>query len=136
MLPGVVTIETATAEPRTAVSCTIRMRDHTIIQDKPPELHGDDTGPMASEILMASLLACQLSTFAKVAKKRKVEAHVTSLTATLHYDEKDDFERIELDWDVGGDVDAAGLETLLRLTDKVCTVSRALKFPIESRHNL
>lgn len=125
--------ETATAVPRSPVSCTVRMRGHEIVQDKPEAYGGTDQGPMASEILMASLLACQLSSFVKIRDKRGVQARVEELRAECHFDEKGDISRIELHWVF--DAHEGGLDTLVRLTDRVCTISRALKVPVTSTYS-
>lgn len=124
--------ETANATPISPVSCKITMRGHDIIQDKPAEYGGDDKGPMASEILMASLLACQLSTFAKIAKKRGVEATVDDIQAECHFDDAGDISKITVAWKLRG-VDDKAAATLVRLTDKVCTISRVLKCEVETR---
>jgi uncharacterized OsmC-like protein len=133
--PGIgVSVESALARPRSPVSAHIRVRSHEIIQDKPPALGGEDQGVMASELLLAGLLACQLSTFYKVAKKRRMEATANSIQGDLHFDQAGEIERVELTWKL----DAAGakveqIETLLRLTDKACTISKVLRVAITSK---
>ena len=124
-------IETATAVPRSAVSCTIEARSHRLIQDKPPESGGADAGMMASELLLAGLLACQLSTFVKVAAKRRLEVRATRLTGEMHF-EAGDIHRIELHFDVAGAAEPGQMETLLRLTDSACTISKVLSVPIRA----
>lgn len=123
-------VETVTAKPRSPVSCVATARGIELIQDKPEDMGGTDEGMMASEILMASLLACQLSTFAKVAAKRRIDASVESIRADAHFDDAGDIGRIAVTWGLQG-VDDKQAETLIRLTDKVCTISRALKVPID-----
>lgn len=127
-------VETATAVPRSPVSCTITARDHLVVQDKPPASGGEDAGMMASELLMASLLACQLSTFAKVAAKRKADVKAKAIRAEMHFDDAGDIAKILLHWTFDGG-DAKARETLMRLTDKVCTISRALSCPIEADYS-
>ncbi len=124
-------IESASALPRSTVSCTITARDHTFWQDKPAEFGGSDRGPMASELLLGSLLACQLSTFAKVAAKRRSEATVSLLRGDLVFDDNGDIEEIRLKWTVAGD-EPSKVATLIRLTDQSCTISRVLSVPISS----
>ena len=127
-------METATAVPRSPVSCTVTARDHLLVQDKPPAYGGEDAGMMASELLMASILSCQLSTFAKIAAKRKVDVTPRSIRATTHFDDAGDIKRIRLQWTFeGGDQKAR--DTLVRLTEKVCTISRALSCPVEVTHS-
>ncbi len=123
-------VETATATARTPVSCTIQIRDHTMVQDKPAAYGGDDEGPMASEILLASLLSCQLSTFAKIKAKRGADVEAVSVRGDCHFDDAGDIGKLVVHWTLQGDDKACA--TLVRLTDKVCTISRALQVPIEA----
>src|SRR5688572_11198662 len=82
-------VESATAIPLSPVSVRVQMRGHTLVQDKPPTSGGADKGPMASELLLAGLLACQHSTFHKIAAKRRTEAAVQSLEGELHFENGD-----------------------------------------------
>lgn len=123
--------EDAVATPLSAVSVTIRMRGHTLVQDKPSTSGGQDKGPMASELLLAGLLACQNSTFVKVAAKRKVEASILSLRGEMDF-VNGDIAALRVAYVLRADAAVADkdLETCLRLTDKTCTISRALKLPV------
>lgn len=123
--------ETGSAEPRSPVSCTLRFRDHELVQDKPEASGGEDDGVMASELLLGALLACQLSTFAKVAVKRRLDAGVKRLDGTLHFDDAGDIERVHLDWVLITDAAEKDVTTALRLTDKACTISRCLSVPVD-----
>jgi uncharacterized OsmC-like protein len=132
---GMADIETGYAEPMSPVSCRITLRGHTIVQDKPPALHGADAGPMASELLLAGLLACQLSTFVKVAAKRRSPLRPARIEGAVHLDDAGDIERIALAWTLVGPEDAsAQADTILRLTERTCTISRALKVPVRWSH--
>lgn len=127
-------VETATARPRSPVSATVRVRGHDLVQDKPAALGGEDKGPMASEFLLAGLLACQLSTFRKVAdKRRRPDVAAVEVRGDLHFKDGE-VERIALHWQVRAPsaVKDQELETLLRLTDGACTVSRCMKVPISA----
>ncbi len=126
-------IETGSARPLSAVSAQVRMRHHTIIQDKPPANGGNDAGPMASELLLAGLLACQLSTLRKVADKRRIEAEVVDLRGDLVFNDAGDIERVDLHYQLQTDAPPGQVETLLRLTDKACTISRALSVPVHAQ---
>lgn len=128
-------IETAVAVPRTAVSCTVTARDHTVVQDKPEAYGGQDMGLMASEHLLVALLSCQLSTFAKVAAKRKIEARAGAIRGDLHFDDAGDIAKVHLHWTLL-DCDEKNAATLTRLTDKVCTISRVMSCPIEADYEL
>ncbi|MGB1586093.1 MAG: OsmC family protein [Thermoplasmatota archaeon] len=128
-------IETATAVPRSPVSCTVTARHHTAIQDKPAASGGQDEGMMASEHLLVALLSCQLSTFVKVAAKRKSDAQAVSIRGDLHFNEASDIEKVSLHWHLSG-CDDKTAATLTRLTDKVCTISRVLSCPVSFDYEL
>ncbi|MGB1697490.1 MAG: OsmC family protein [Thermoplasmatota archaeon] len=121
-------VETATATPLTHVACRITARDLEWVQDKPAEFGGTNQGPMASELLLSSLLACQLSTYAKIAAKRKVTA-TANIDGALHL-EDGDITKIHLTWKFSEPLEEKTAQTLMRLTDKVCTISRALSCPV------
>lgn len=125
-------LETARAVPTSPVSCTISMREHTIVQDKPQALGGADAGAMASEILMAALLACQLSTFEKIKAKRAADVTVVDVQAVCHFNDAGDIEQFDVHWQFVAGYDEKAAATLVRLTDKVCTISRALSVPVEA----
>lgn len=126
--------EDATATPRSPVSCTVVARGHTVVQDKPPASGGGDEGMMASELLLASLLSCQLSTFHKVAKKRRTDLAAESLHGVLHFDDHGDIIRVALEWVLSGAADDGQRDTVLRLTEKACTISRVLDVPTDLAH--
>lgn len=124
-------VETGTATPRSMVSSVLRFRDHTLIQDKPPELGGEDKGPMASELLLGALMSCQLSTYAKIATKRGITVGAGRLEGAVHFDDRGEIAGIGLDWHFH--TECEGLETVLRLADKACTITKALRVPVEWR---
>lgn len=125
--------EVATAIPRSPVSVSLRMRQHVLVQDKLPHAGGKDEGPMASEFLLGSLLACQHSTLVKVAVKRRMTVTVRAIEGTMRFDAAGDIGGIDLafDLDAPGATDEA-IATLLRLTEAACTISKALKVPVTS----
>ncbi len=131
------TVEDATAMPRSPVSVAVVMRGHTLVQDKPQASGGKDEGPMSSELFLAGLLACQHSTFVKIAAKRKAEVGVSRVKGELHFDQAGDIAAIKVHFDLAADAQtsASAMETLLRLTDKACTISRVLKVPITTTHS-
>lgn len=129
-------VEEGTAVPRSPVSVAVVLRGHTLVQDKPAASGGRDEGPMASELLLASLLACQHSTFVKVAAKRKVEASIRDLKGELRFTDGDvSAIRVKFHLAAGPEVTDQALETLLKLTDRSCTISRLLKVPVESAYS-
>jgi uncharacterized OsmC-like protein len=124
-------VEDAVAVPRSPVSVAVTMRGHTLVQDKPPASGGGDEGPMASELLLAALLACQHSTFVKVAAKRRLEAAVRQVQGELEF-EGGDIARGRVRFLLETSAPDEAVATALRLTDKACTISKAVRFPIES----
>ena len=128
-----VSIESGTATPRSPVSVSVQLRGHTVVQDKPVAATGQDKGPMASELLLAALLACQHSTFFKIAAKRRTEARIATLQGDMHFDAAGDIAKVEVRFNLQAPPSVAdsALETLVRLTDGACTVSKALKVPVQ-----
>lgn len=123
----------ADAVPRSPVAVTVTARGHAIVQDKPAGSGGKDEGPMASELVLAGLLACQHSTFVKIAAKRKVEAKVVSLHGEMDFQDGDvSALRVSFLFEAAPGVADKDLETCLRLTDKTCTISRVLKVPVHA----
>ncbi len=131
-----VDIETGTATPRSAVSVELRFRGHTLIQDKPASSSGQDLGPMASEYLLGALLACQHSTFVKVAAKRRLDATIDSLDGALEFTDGD-ISAIRVTYNVKApaSVTEEAITTAMRLTEKTCTISRVLKLPAHASLN-
>lgn len=125
-------VEAGTATPRSPVAVNVRMRGHTVVQDKPATSGGKDEGPMASELLLAGLLACQHSTFVKVAAKRRLEASILRLEGELHFNDAGDIDRVDVRFvlHAPATVADASLETAIRLTDVACTISKVLKVPV------
>ena len=128
-------VETGTAVPRSPVSVAVVMRGHTVVQDKPQASGGKDEGPMASELVLAGLLACQNSTFVKVAAKRKVEATIRDIKGEMEFADGDIVAlRVKFHLAAPAATTDQALETLLKLTDRTCTISRVLKVPVEATY--
>jgi uncharacterized OsmC-like protein len=123
--------ETASATPRSAVGVEVTMRGHRLVQDKPAASGGADQGPMASELLLAAVLACQHSTFVKVAAKRRVTATVRRLDGEMGFKDGD-ISAIRVRFALGTDATDDQVATVLRLTDKACTIRQALKVAVEA----
>lgn len=122
--------ETGRAVPRSAVAVTVTLRGHTLIQDKPQSSGGLDLGPMSSELLLAAVLGCQHSTFVKVAAKRRLDARITALEGAMDFKDGD-ITAIRVIVTITGPGDDGGITTALRLSERSCTISRALKVPVE-----
>ena len=129
-------VEDGSATPRSPVSVELRFRSHTLVQDKPAASGGRDEGPMASELLLGALLACQHSTFVKVAAKRRTAVELLGLRGEVHFKDGD-VERIAVHFDVSASVDVTdeAVDTLIRLTDRACTITKALRVPVESTYS-
>lgn len=123
-------IETAVATPRSNVAVTVRARDVEAIQDKPVEFGGNNEGMMASEHLLVALLGCQHSTMVKVATKRKVDVQIHAITGNLHL-ENDAIQHIDVVHELSSDASDDELTRVVKLTDRVCTISKALACPVQ-----
>lgn len=129
----VVDTEMADAVPRSPVAVTVTARGHRVVQDKPTTSGGKDEGPMASELLLAGLLACQHSTFVKVAAKRRLAATIKAVHGEMDFTDGDiSALRVAFTLAAGPDATDAAIETALRLTDKTCTISKVLKVPVHA----
>lgn len=107
-----------------------RARTHEFIVDKPAANGGTDRGPMASEYFLASLASCHITTAHKVAQKRRVPLERVRIHARQWID-GDLLTRIHLDIQAVGPPSREELETVFRLTERLCTISQATKVPIE-----
>ena len=122
--------ETVIVTTRTPTSTEARARTHAFVIDKLRANGGSDEGPMASEYLLAALASCQITTAHKIAAKRRQPIDGITITATVTFD-GDLMADIVLDIEVRGGPGDEDLETILRLTERSCTVSRALSVPVE-----
>ncbi|MHB8632398.1 MAG: OsmC family protein [Thermoplasmatota archaeon] len=123
--------ETALATPLSPVSVRVVMRHLELVQDKPASSGGKDSGPMASELLLASLLACQHSTFHKVAGKRRLPVEVVALRGAVHFDGAGDIQDMDVQFEIARAVPDEAMKTALRLTESACTISKALRVPVK-----
>lgn len=121
--------EIVTVTARTPTTTEAAARDHEFVIDKPESSGGGDRAPMASEYLFGALGSCQITTAYKVAAKRgrRIDALKVVVTGSI-----DDglIDKIQLDIHVEGDGEPGDWETLFRLVERVCTVSRALSVPV------
>lgn len=124
--------ETVIVRTRTPASTRAQARHHEFVIDKLPANGGDDEGPMASEYLLAALGSCQVTTATKIAAKRRAPIGSLVISATAEFD-GDLITGIVLDIEVHGGPGDTELETIFRLAERSCTVSRALRVPIEQR---
>lgn len=120
-----VVVETITPKTTRATA-----RHHTFTIDKPATSGGTDKGPMASEYFLASLASCHITTAHKVAEKRGVKIDKIRITGRQWID-GDFITRIHLDIAVKGTATPQDLETIFRLTERICTISKATSVPVE-----
>ena len=62
-----------TADWKGGMATEVTGRGHTIRIDEPPQFGGEDTGPMPTEVLAASLAGCFCIALAWGARKRRIE---------------------------------------------------------------
>jgi uncharacterized OsmC-like protein len=120
----VVVVESVSASTTRATA-----RTHGFTIDKPESSGGGDAAPMASEYLLGALGSCQITTAHKVAAKRGLAIETLKVTATGSFD-NGLFAKIHLDVEVSAAGEARDWETVFRLVERVCTVSRALSVPV------
>jgi len=128
-------IEVVEVETVTPKSTRAKARHHTFTIDKPPTSGGNDKGPMASEYFLASLASCHITTAHKVAEKRQQTIERIEIRGALHLN-GDLIEKIELDIKVYAKMSRDEVETVFRLTERICTISRATSVPITRRIEL
>lgn len=122
--------ETVDVETITPKSTRATARHHTFVVDKPPASGGTDQGPMASEYFLASLASCHITTAHKVAERRRQKIDRIRIRGTQFLD-GDFITKIHLDVHVHGALPRDEVDTIFRLTERICTISQATKVPIE-----
>ncbi|MBW3582946.1 MAG: OsmC family protein [Euryarchaeota archaeon] len=100
------------------------------VVDKPPAFGGTDRGPMPSEYFAAAIASCNMMTARRIAAKRKVGYEQIKCRALVHL-EGSDIDKVVLAFEVVSDAAVDDWETVFRLADRTCTVSRATKCAIE-----
>lgn len=120
-------VEVETVTPKTTRA---KARQHVFLVDKPAPSGGTDQAPMASEYFAASLASCHITTAHKVAERRRVPLERLRIRATTTID-GDFITGIRLDIYVKGDLGAEERDTVFRLTERICTISKATKVPVE-----
>ena len=128
-------IEVVEVETVTPKSTRATARHHKFVIDKPATSGGNDKGPMASEYFLASLASCHITTAHKVAEKRHQNIDRIHIRGALHLN-GDLIEKIELDIQVHAKMSREEVDTVFRLTERICTISRATSVPITRRIDL
>lgn len=124
--------EVVDVETITPKSTRAKARQHEFIFDKPS---GGDLGPMSSEYWAASLASCHITTAHKVAERRRKPIEKISITATTTID-GDFITKVFLDIRVQADLPADEVDTVFRLTERICTISKATSVPVERKIRL
>lgn len=106
--------------------CTVRARHFEVPTDEPPSSGGEDTGPMPTEVFLASLASCYCMAVYHVARKRGIDLGSLEVTVSGEY-EGPRFRRLRIDVRPGSDVE--DLPTLLERAFAVCYVSNTLRNP-------
>ncbi len=105
-------------------------RSIPFVVDKPPRLGGTDRGMMPSEYFGAAIASCNLMTARRIAEKRKVPYSRLRCRVDIHF-AGSDIAKVVLNYTVGTTATAEEWDTVFRLADRTCTVSRATACPIE-----
>ncbi|MFW6090973.1 MAG: OsmC family protein [Actinomycetota bacterium] len=106
--------------------CTVRARQFDLPTDEPPSVGGEDTGPMPTEVFLASLASCFCMAVYHVARKRNLELSSLEVSVSGEY-EGPRFRRLRVDVRPGDEID--DLPRLLERAFAVCYVSNTLRNP-------
>lgn len=120
-------VEVETVTPKTTKATA---RSHTFLVDKPVGSGGGDRAPMASEYFLAAIASCHITTAHKVAERRGAALSRIRIRGRQWID-GDFITKIHLDIFVQGGLSQEERETVFRLTERICTLSKATKVPIE-----
>lgn len=99
------------------------------VVDKPPSMGGTDRGPMPSEYFLAAIGSCNLFTARRIADKRGVPWSSLRCRSKAHFSGSD-IAKVELVFVVESAASAEDWETVFRLAERSCTISRATSCPI------
>ena len=90
---------------------------------------GDDSGPMPSELLFGSVAACFAMAVVWVARKRRQTLPDLEVTVRASYDRSARrYTEIEIEaMSTLAETDPRGFETLARLAEQVCWITRTLE---------
>lgn len=105
-------------------SVRVPVRAFEILVDEPPQYGGRDTGPMPTELLLASVSSCFAMAVAHVARKRGVDLPDLAVRARGHYRGLR-FGRIEVE--VVSSHPRPELEDLVERATRYCYVTGTLR---------
>lgn len=100
--------------------CEVEAGGFSLVVDEPVDKGGSGTGPMPTDLLLASLSSCYALALAWAARKRGIELPDLEVTATGHY-EGTRFSALVLT--VESSLPDEQLSSLFELAERVCYVS-------------
>lgn len=105
-------------------------RGHEVATDFPHDVGGEDGALMPSELMLAALGACLSVTLRTLSEIRKEHVRDVSIVVEGELD-RGLFARIRVTMEIDTDLPDEKVSRLLELTEKHCTVSRALGLAVE-----
>jgi len=125
---------------REGLRSDIKVRDHQLVVDEPPQLGGTDAGPNPIELVLAALGACQEITYKAYGTALGIEVRGVCVELDGEIDLRgffgvdDDvragFDAIKGRVVIDSDASAADLEHLKRVVDAHCPVLDMLSTPV------
>lgn len=110
-----------------------RIRDLTVVHDKPREKGYTNKGPTPSEMFLATLASCTMMSTLRVAEVRKVPVEALEAKAELDFDAQDRVSHVRLEFRVKSPAGAKDWEVIARMAGKFCTIEQLTKPPITKR---
>jgi uncharacterized OsmC-like protein len=110
------------------LSADVTVRGHELLVGEPPELGGDDRGPMPTELLAASLASCMTLAVQFVAAKREREVPGLEVDVQAHRAGREP-RYGEVTVTVTADLDRDELDELVQRARRFCWVSNTLTRP-------
>jgi uncharacterized OsmC-like protein len=113
--------------------CHVPVRGHEIVVDEPPSAGGTDTGPMPTEVFLASLASCFTLSVYHAARKRSIALPDLEVRASGVYE---GLRFAQLRVDVYSSHPREELEQLIEPAIRTCYVSQTLKHQPEVVYTL
>jgi putative redox protein len=122
------------------VCSEIKMRNHTIIIDSKKDDGGEDLGPEATEVFLATLGACVMTNISRIGKKMRLNIKNVSMEINgvkEHNGHPSSFVALDINVSIEADTnDREKLERLVELSEKNCTVSNTVKNAVATKIKL
>ena len=109
----------------------VNIRDlHHLKGDEPEVYGGEDTGPMPTDLFLASVASCMALTVSSVARKKRLS--LEQLEVNIRGENHPDDDRIgKLYMHISADLPSDKLEKLVAQSEKICYISKSLAGSIE-----